>query len=95
MASNYFSMTAPSWSHAMRVGLFVLALYVICLVWPSIFPYSADVLNYHLIALKLSFPGFQGFTLGSVVWGGVLSFVYGFVGSIIFHALHSDCCKGK
>ena len=88
-------MRAPSVSHAIRVGGFFILLYALCLVWPRIYPYGADVLAHHLLSLKLLFPGFQDFAAGSVVWGGALSFVYGFVGSTVFHWLHKDCCKGK
>ncbi len=88
-------MTTPSSSHALRVGSFFVLLYALCLIWPKVYPYSADVLTYHMLSLKLLFPGFQGYGIGSVVWGGVLSFGYGFVGSMIFHGLHKACCKGK
>jgi hypothetical protein len=88
-------MTTPSSSHALRVGGFFVLLYVLCLVFSKIYPYGADVLAYHLLSLKFLFPGFTDFTIGSIIWGGVLSFVYGFVGSMIFHAFHKDCCKGK
>lgn len=88
-------MMTSSTSHAVRVGGFFVLLYVLCLAWPLIYPYGADVLAYHLLSLKLSFPGFQGFGIGSIVWGGVLSFAYGFVGSMIFHGFHKECCNGK
>lgn len=88
-------MATPSFTHAARVGAFFVALYALCLVWPFIYPYGADVLAHHLLSLKLLFPGFQGYDVGSVLWGGVLSFVYGSVGSTVFHAFHKGCCKGK
>ena len=88
-------MTAPSVPHALRVGAFLILLYAVCLIWPAIYPYGADVLAYHLLSLKLLFPGFQGFAVGSIIWGGVLSFVYGFVGSLIFHSFHRGCCESK
>ena len=79
-------------SHAMHVGFFVLFLYILCLWWPRVYPYETDVLTHHLLSLKLLFPGFQGYTLGSILWGGILSFVYGFMGSFIFHQAHK-CCQ--
>lgn len=79
--------------HASMVGCFIVVLYAVCLIWPSVYPYGSDVLAFHLLSLKLTFPGFLGFTAGSIIWGGVLSFVYGFVGSYIFHAFHGACCK--
>ncbi|MFA4846433.1 MAG: hypothetical protein WC654_07835 [Patescibacteria group bacterium] len=88
-------MIALSTPHALRVGGFFVLLYALCLVWPMIYPYGEDVLAFHLLSLKLLFPGFQGYVVSSLLWGGVLSFVYGFIGSGIFHALHKGCCKGK
>ena len=88
-------MKAASTTHAMRVGGFFVLLYALCLVWPTIYPYGADVLAHHLLSLKLLFPGFQGYGIGSVVWGGVLSFAYGLVGSLVFHSFHSVCCRTK
>jgi len=88
-------MKKPSMSHAVRVGAFIVLFYVVCLVWPLIYPYSADVLTHHLLSLKLLFPGFLEYTAGSIVWGGILSFIYGFVGSMFFHAFHASYCVSK
>ncbi len=85
----------PSSSHALRVGGFFVLLYILCLVWPKIYPYGPDVLAHHLLSLKLLFPGFQGYGAGSIIWGGIMSFAYSFAGSMIFHAFHKGCCKGK
>lgn len=82
-------------SHACQVGIFFIVLYVLCIVWPMVYPYGADVLAHHLLSLKLAFPGFQGYTVGSILWGSILSFAYGYVASIAIHSLHKDCCKGK
>ena len=81
--------------HAIWVGVFIVLLYVLCLILPRLYPYGADVLAHHLLSVKLLFPGFTGYTVGSMVWGGALSFLYGFVGSIIFHAFHTGCCRFK
>ena len=88
-------MTTPSSSHVLRVGSFFVVLYALCIVWPIVYPYDTDVLAHHLLSLKLLFPGFQGYDFGSIIWGGVLSFIYSAIGSMIFHGFHSDCCKGK
>jgi hypothetical protein len=96
MASNsFFFMTTPSVPHALRVGGIFVLLYALCLIWPNIYPFSADVLTYHLLSLKLTFPGFQGYAAGSILWGGVLSFIYGFLASMIFHSLHKKSCCGQ
>jgi hypothetical protein len=47
------------------------------------------------LALKTAFPGFQGMDAASMLWGGVLSFVYGSVASVAFHGLHKGCCGLK
>lgn len=78
--------------HAIKVGLFFIILYLACLLWRFVHADPA-VLNFHLLSLKTLFPGFTGYTAGSIVWGGVMSFVYGFVGSLIFHSFHKGCCK--
>lgn len=88
-------MTCPSQSHAVRVGGVFVVLYALCIAWPMIFPYAADVQAFHLLSLKLAFPGFQGFALGSIVWGAVMSFAYGAIASTVFHAMHAGCCKAK
>ncbi|MBI4437423.1 hypothetical protein HY631_00535 [Candidatus Uhrbacteria bacterium] len=90
-------MSTPSSAtkHACLVGCFIVLLYAICLIFPLIYPYGADVLAFHALSLKLAFPGFQGLTLGSIVWGGVLSFAYGFLASLLFHSFHRGCCQGK
>lgn len=82
-------------SHAVRVGGFFVLLYTLCLIWPKMYPYETDVLAHHLLSLKLLFPGFQGYVVFSIVWGGLLSFVYGVLSSLVFHAFHQGCCKGK
>jgi hypothetical protein len=52
------------------------------------------VMQFHLLALKTAFPGFTDFNAGSVIWGGIMSFVYGFIISVVFHSLHGNCTCG-
>lgn len=82
------------WRHAAAVGLFFIALYVLCLLWPNLLT-DPEAVRLHLTSLKLLFPGFKGMDATSMLWGGVLSFVYGFVGSVAFHGLHKGCCGLK
>ncbi len=82
------------WRHAAAVGLFVVGLYVLCLVWRVLLT-DPEVVRFHLLALKTTFPGFQGMDAASMLWGGVLSFVYGAVASVAFHGLHRGCCGLK
>ncbi len=80
--------------HAANVGVFVVVLYVLCLFWRLTMT-DPEVIRFHLLSLKTALPGFQGFNPLSMLWGGVISFVYGFIGSVIFHKLHRGCCGMK
>ena len=90
-----YTFMISAWGHAVRVGGFLVLIYAICLIWPKVYPYDVATLAHHLLSLKLALPGFQGYDVGSVVWGGVLTFVYGTAGSLIYHAFHQGCCAGK
>jgi len=88
-------MRKASLQHAATVGVFIMVLYILCLLWRFSMTDPA-VANFHLLALKTAFPGFQGFDLLSMVLGAAISFIYGFIGSVIFHALHcNSCCEKK
>ena len=81
--------------HAAFIGVLALFLYAACLLWRFTMSDPA-VMQFHLLALKSAFPGFSGFDTGSVILGGVMSFVYGFIISIVFHSLHRNCtCEMK
>ncbi|MBF8280246.1 MAG: hypothetical protein HW383_19 [Candidatus Magasanikbacteria bacterium] len=79
--------------HAAFLGFFIVILYVVCLVWGS-FLSEPVLVELHTNLLKLAFPGFKGYDAMSLVLGGVLSFVYGFVAALICGGLHRGCCKG-
>lgn len=76
--------------HALGIGCFAVILYIACLLWRFTMTDPA-VMQFHLLSLKTLFPGFTGFDLQSQVWGGALSFIYGFLISITFHSLHKNC----
>lgn len=79
--------------HAATIGVFGLILYVLCLLWRYTMT-DPEVIKYHLLGLKTAFPGFQGMDSRSALIGGVWTFVYFFVGSVVFHTLHRNCsCK--
>ena len=80
--------------HARQVGAFAVLLYGFCLLWKLLITDPA-VANLHLLLLKLSLPGFSGFTVGSIVWGGALAFIYGTLAATVFHKLHKACCVPK
>lgn len=81
-------------THALKVGAYLVLLYIACLLWRFTMTDPA-VMNFHLLSLKSVFPGFSGYTAVSILWGAVLSFAYGYIGSIIFHSLHGECCVSK
>lgn len=90
-----FMKNSMLYKHAAGVGVFFILLYVLCLLWRYTMVDPA-VIQFHLLALKAAFPGFAGYAAGSIVWGGVLSFVYGFILSAVFHAMHMKCgCMKK
>ena len=80
--------------HAAYVGAVVVIFYVICLAYKLMIT-DPQLAALHLMNLKLWLPGFQGFDVGSMLWGGVLSFAYGFAAAWIFHGVHKDCCGMK
>lgn len=80
--------------HASAVGFFATFLFIICLLW-SVLLTDPAVIAFHTLALKVAVPGFQGFDIASIIWGGLVSFFYGFLASILFHAIHKDCCNIK
>ena len=77
--------------HALKIGVFAVALYLLCLLWKFTMTDPA-VMNLHLLSLKSLFPGFSGYDAFSLLWGAILAFVYAYLASTAFHALHSDCC---
>lgn len=85
--------TAHLLKHAAIVGVFAVVLYAGCLLWRFTMTEPA-VAQFHLLALKSAFPGFTGFNTASVVLGCIMSFVYGFIISVVFHALHGCCGCG-
>lgn len=80
--------------HAVKVGGVLVVLYALCLLWKLTITDPA-VVSFHETSLKLAFPGFKGYDMLSIVWGAVLSWVYGFAASVIWHRMHKDCCGAK
>ncbi len=81
-------------THAATVGLMTILLFIACMFWKMTIT-DPVVEQFHMLGLKLVFPGFRGFDVASILWGMLLSFVYGFVVSFVFHVLHPDCCPVK
>lgn len=79
--------------HAVKVGGVLVVLYALCLLWKLTITDPA-VATLHETSLKLALPGFKGYDILSIVWGAVLTWVYGFLASTIWHGMHKDCCKG-
>ena len=80
--------------HAVKVGVYAVLLFVLCLIWRVTMSDPA-VEEWHLLALKTALPGFNGYDALSVLLGGAESFVYGFLAAVVFHKVHGDCCVSK
>lgn len=80
--------------HAALVGGVVLVFYVLCLAYRLLLT-DPQLIGLHELSLRLWLPGFQGMDLASMLWGGLLSFAYGFVAAWVFHGIHKDCCGIK
>lgn len=85
--------TEPLLKHAAVIGVLAVVLYAACLLWRFTMT-DPMVMQFHLLALKTALPGFRGYDSGSMLLGGVISFIYGFVISFIFHRLHGACACG-
>ncbi|MBU0540241.1 hypothetical protein KKF59_01040 [Patescibacteria group bacterium] len=85
---------AKFFAHAATIGLFGVLLFILCMLWKLTIT-DPLVDQFHVLYLKFLFPGFKGFDVASILWGMVLSFVYGFLAAVVFHGLHPDCCKPK
>ncbi|MBI4138901.1 hypothetical protein HY479_02005 [Candidatus Uhrbacteria bacterium] len=84
----------PPFAHAAAIGLIAVLFFIVCLLWRLTIT-DPMVDQFHVLSLKLIFPGFEGYDASSILWGMVLSFVYGFLASCAFHLLHPDCCNMK
>lgn len=78
--------------HAVRVGAFLVVLFIVCVFWGYLLS-DPQAVAFHSGFLKAIFPGYSGVNAGSLALVAVLSFVYGFVGSIAYHGLHRGCCR--
>ncbi len=86
--------TATLTRHATKVGAFVVVFFFVCLLW-RLFLVDPAVQEFHMLALKTALPGFQGYDILSILWGAILSFLYGFLAAQLCHRMHQDCCQGK
>lgn len=62
---------------ANAVGLFLVILYAICLARYYVLPVESEL---HMSLLKLSFLGFTGMNLTSIVLGAVQVYLWGYIG---------------
>lgn len=80
--------------HAVSIGVFAVFFYAICLLYGLTLG-DPFLKQFHFASLQLALPGFTGYTFLSIIWGAALSFVYGFIISVLYHTLHKDCNCGK
>lgn len=76
------------WQYANRVGLFLVVLFVICFAWYYIRPVEQEL---HLKLLKLSFFGFNGMNLISLILGAIQSYIWGYIAVGVLRLV--GCCR--
>ncbi|MBU0667700.1 hypothetical protein KJ951_01180 [Patescibacteria group bacterium] len=64
------------WKCANAVGLFLVALFVICFAWYFIRPVEQEL---HMQMMKLSFFGFEDMSVVSFILGAIQSYVWGYI----------------
>jgi len=75
------------WKCSNRVGLFLVALYVICFAWFFVHPVEPDL---HLRLLRLSYFGFDGMNIVSFIAGAIQTYIWAYIGVGIWHV--TGCC---
>ena len=77
--------------HATIAGITALGAYCIALLWQFTIVQPA-VGVFYLNIFKLVFPGFYGFNAPSLLWGAVLSFIYGLLAAVLCFLIHHAFC---
>ncbi len=85
-------MKTSFYKMSLTTGLFLVAIYIICLGWQYLLT-DVAIKTLHMQLLSLTFPGFVWLSWGSFIWGAILSVVYGLIGVSIFRWLHKICCN--
>ncbi len=80
-----------SWKCAHHIGLFLVALLVLCFVWRYIHPVEIE---FHLSSLRLMFFGFSGFNFWSFVLGAIQAYIAAYIGVGVWF-LVGCCLKGS
>lgn len=87
-------MCKPFSKKSCHLGYIFLTFFILCTIWSKVYPYEKEIFDLHMNLLKLTYPGFKGYDLMSLIWAGVLSFLYGYVISVICIHLHHGCKSG-
>lgn len=85
------------WKCANAVGIFLVALFVICFVWYYVRPVEQEL---HLRLFRMAFFGFDEMNVASFVLGAIQSYVWGYVGVGLWTLAGcclkpGECCGGK
>ncbi|PIR04037.1 MAG: hypothetical protein COV59_02525 [Candidatus Magasanikbacteria bacterium CG11_big_fil_rev_8_21_14_0_20_39_34] len=73
-----------------RVGIFLVALYILCFAWYFIHPVNQSV---HIQMLEMSYFGFSGMNFVSFLLGAIQTYIWGYVGVGLWSLL--GCCHTK
>lgn len=75
------------WRCANRIGLFLVALYVICFFWYFVNPSAREL---HLQLFELSYLGYSGMNVVSFISGALQTYVWAYIGLGLWQVL--GCC---
>ncbi|NGX28177.1 MAG: hypothetical protein K940chlam1_00352 [Candidatus Anoxychlamydiales bacterium] len=73
-----------------HVGIFLALLFIICFVWFWIRPVNQTL---HMQLLEIFFYGFRGMNFGSFILGLIQSYIWGYIGVILWHWTCRCCYK--
>jgi len=88
------------WKCGSAVGLFLVALFVVCFAWYFIHPVEQTL---HMQMFKLSYFGFEEMNASGFVLGAIQTYIWGYVAVGLWHLVgccmksgkgsDSGCCK--
>lgn len=75
---------------ANKVGLFFVAMAILCGLWYYIMPVEKDL---HFKLWQMSFLGFTGLNFLSVILVLIQSYIWGYIVVGVWHLVNMCCCK--
>ena len=81
---------ADYWQQANHLGVFFVALFLLCFIWFFIMPTEKEL---HEQLFRLTFLGFSGMNLWGFIAGAIQSYVWGYILVGIWRAVSSITTK--